>query len=103
MPCSSNSGQGLAELPPGARVGTSSLRRQCQLKSSRPDLEVADLRGNVNTRIRKLQEGEYDAIILACAGLERLGMDELITETPEPSHMVACGNPGHHRGTVPQR
>ena len=70
-----------AELPAGASVGTSSLRRQCQLKAARPDLEVRDLRGNVNTRIRKLQEGDYDAIILACAGLERLGLDHLITET----------------------
>jgi len=90
----SNSGQGLAELPPGARVGTSSLRRQCQLKSSRPDLEVADLRGNVNTRIRKLQEGEYDAIILACAGLERLGMDELITETLSPPTWLPAATQG---------
>ena len=74
-------GQVFSELPPGASVGTSSLRRQCQLKAARPDLQVRDLRGNVNTRIRKLQEGEYDAIILACAGLERLGLDYLITET----------------------
>jgi hydroxymethylbilane synthase len=80
----SNSGQGVAELPAGSLVGTSSLRRQCQLKSMRPDLQVADLRGNVNTRIRKLQDGEYDAIILACAGLERLGLDQLVTETLRP-------------------
>jgi hydroxymethylbilane synthase len=77
----SRNGQKFSELPAGACVGTSSLRRQCQLKSARPDLVVRDLRGNVNTRIRKLQEGEYDAIILACAGLERLGLDHLITET----------------------
>jgi len=76
----SRKGQGLDSLPRGSRVGTSSLRRQCQLRAMRPDLEVADLRGNVNTRVRKLQEGQYDAIILACAGLERLGMDGLITE-----------------------
>jgi len=76
----SRKGQGLDSLPRGSRVGTSSLRRQCQLRALRPDLEVADLRGNVNTRVRKLQEGQYDAIILACAGLERLGMDGLITE-----------------------
>jgi hydroxymethylbilane synthase len=77
----SRRGQKFSELPAGACVGTSSLRRQCQLKSARPDLVVRDLRGNVNTRIRKLQDGEYDAIILACAGLERLGLDHLITET----------------------
>jgi len=71
----------LAELPAGARIGSSSLRRQCQLLAARPDLQVRDLRGNVNTRIRKLQEGEYEAIILACAGLERLGFEGLITET----------------------
>jgi len=63
----------LAELPRGARVGTSSLRRQAQLRALRPDLELADLRGNVNTRLAKLDAGDYDAIILACAGLERLG------------------------------
>ena len=60
-------------LPHGARVGTSSLRRQAQLKASRPDLVVYPLRGNVDTRVRKLEEGEYDAIILAAAGLNRLG------------------------------
>ncbi len=77
----SREGRKFAELPAGACVGTSSLRRQCQLKALRPDLVVRDLRGNVNTRISKLQEGQYDAIILACAGLERLGLDHLITET----------------------
>ncbi len=65
-------------LPPGARVGTSSLRRQCQLRVLRPDLRVLDLRGNVNTRLRKLDEDEYDAIVLASAGLLRLGMKERI-------------------------
>lgn len=74
-------GEKLADLPAGSRIGTSSLRRQCQLKALRPDLQVVDLRGNVNTRIRKLQEGQYEAIILACAGLERLGLDQLISET----------------------
>lgn len=77
----SGSAHKLAELPAGARIGSSSLRRQCQLLAARPDLQVRDLRGNVNTRIRKLQEGEYEAIILACAGLERLGFEGLITET----------------------
>jgi hydroxymethylbilane synthase len=62
-------------LPPGARVGTSSLRRQAQLRARRPDLQLIDLRGNVNTRLAKLDAGEYDAILLACAGLQRLGFD----------------------------
>jgi hydroxymethylbilane synthase len=64
----------LDELPRGARVGTSSLRRQAQLRALRPDLELRDLRGNVNTRLAKLDAGDYDAIILACAGIERLGL-----------------------------
>jgi hydroxymethylbilane synthase len=63
----------LDELPEGACVGTSSLRRQCQLAARRPDLRIEPLRGNVNTRLRKLDEGDYDAIILAAAGLKRLG------------------------------
>ena len=68
----------LDELPRGARVGTSSLRRQAQLRALRPDLELLDLRGNVNTRLGKLDAGEYDAIVLACAGLDRLGLGERI-------------------------
>jgi hydroxymethylbilane synthase len=68
------------ELPQGARVGTSSLRRQAQLKAVRPDLEIHPLRGNVDTRLRKLEQGEYDAIILASAGLKRLGKTELIKQ-----------------------
>jgi hydroxymethylbilane synthase len=67
-------------LPQGARVGTSSLRRQAQLKAIRPDLEMHPLRGNVDTRLRKLEQGEYDAIILASAGLKRLGKTELIKQ-----------------------
>ncbi len=66
----------LDELPRGAKVGTSSLRRQCQLKAVRPDLEIFPLRGNVDTRLRKLETGEYDAIILAAAGVKRLGLDK---------------------------
>ena len=66
-------------LPQGARVGTSSLRRQSQLKDVRPDLEIGALRGNVETRLRKLDEGQYDAIILAAAGLIRLGLERRIT------------------------
>lgn len=69
----------LADLPNGARVGTSSLRRQAQLRAVRGDLQLLDLRGNVNTRLAKLDEGHYDAIILACAGVERLGMAHRIT------------------------
>ncbi len=77
----SRDGQLLADLPAGSRIGTSSLRRKSQLLALRPDLEVADLRGNVDTRLRKLDEGQYDAIILACAGLQRLGLGDRITET----------------------
>jgi hydroxymethylbilane synthase len=68
------------ELPQGGRVGTSSLRRQAQLKAVRPDLNIHPLRGNVDTRLRKLEQGEYDAIILASAGLKRLGKTELIKQ-----------------------
>ncbi len=67
-------------LPQGARVGTSSLRRQAQLKAIRPDLDIHPLRGNVDTRLRKLEQGEYDAIVLASAGLKRLGKMELVQE-----------------------
>ena len=75
----SNTYKTFDELPKGARVGTSSLRRQCQLVQGRPDLQILPLRGNVNTRLRKLDEGEYDAIILAAAGLKRLGFHDRIT------------------------
>jgi len=74
----SNHHAGLDELPRGARVGTSSLRRQAQLRARRPDLQLVDLRGNVNTRLAKLDAGDYDAIVLACAGLQRLGFDSRI-------------------------
>ena len=70
----SNDYADLAALPQGARVGTSSLRRQAQLRALRPDLVLRDLRGNVGTRLGKLDGGDYDAIVLACAGLERLGL-----------------------------
>jgi hydroxymethylbilane synthase len=72
------------ELPQGARVGTSSLRRQAQLRALRPDLQLIDLRGNVNTRIAKLDAGDYDAIILACAGIERLGLGKRISARLAP-------------------
>lgn len=74
----SNNYASVDDLPQGARVGTSSLRRECQLRSARPDLQILTLRGNVNTRLAKLDAGEYDAIILASAGLKRLKMDARI-------------------------
>ncbi|GAB4214440.1 MAG: hydroxymethylbilane synthase [Roseiflexaceae bacterium] len=81
-------GHTLADLPAGARVGTSSLRRACQLRHLRPDLEIVDLRGNVDTRLRKLHEGQYDAIVLAAAGLRRLGLAEHVTEWLAPEVML---------------
>jgi hydroxymethylbilane synthase len=73
------SARDVASLPTGARIGTSSLRRVCQLKARRPDLEIVPLRGNVDTRVRKVDAGELDAIVLACAGLNRLGHGARIT------------------------
>ena len=72
--------ESIDQLPQGARVGTSSLRRQAQLKALRPDLKIFPLRGNVDTRLRKLEAGEYDAVILAAAGLNRLGKTELVKQ-----------------------
>ena len=83
----SNRFSSFEELPKGARVGTSSLRRRAQLLCARPDLEMLDLRGNVNTRLRKLDEGEYDAIVLAVAGLKRLGFADRIRQVL-PREMV---------------
>jgi hydroxymethylbilane synthase len=71
----------LANLKPGARVGTSSLRRQAQLRRHRPDLDLRDLRGNVDTRLRKVDSGEYDAVVVAKAGMDRLGWSQKIAET----------------------
>jgi len=76
----SRDGSGLRELPEGARVGTSSLRRQVQIKRLRRDLEVDVLRGNVDTRVRKLKEGNYEAIVLAYAGVKRMGYEEEVSE-----------------------
>lgn len=76
----SNRYKSLAELPANARIGTSSLRRQCQIKAQFPNAEILSLRGNVNTRLAKLDADEYDAIILASAGLKRLGLGERITK-----------------------
>lgn len=84
----SASGRTLSRLPLGAVVGTSSLRRQGQLLHARPDLAVRPIRGNVDTRLRKMQEGQYDAVIVAAAGLERLGMAERITERLDPHMML---------------
>jgi hydroxymethylbilane synthase len=82
----------LANLRKGARVGTSSLRRQAQVRHHWPDLDVRELRGNVDTRLRKVESGEYDAIILAKAGLDRLGWSQRITETLDPeAFMPAVG------------
>jgi hydroxymethylbilane synthase len=86
--------QSIQVLPQGARVGTSSLRRQAQLKSARPDLVIHPLRGNVDTRVRKLEEGEYDAIILAAAGLTRLGKTQWIREVLSESFMCPAAGQG---------
>ena len=81
-------------LPAGSVVGTSSLRRECQLRSRRPDLQVKFLRGNVNTRLRKLDEGEYDAVILASAGLIRLGFGARIAQSIAVSESLPAGGQG---------
>ncbi len=90
----SNSFTAIDELPQGAVVGTSSLRRQCQLRAARPDLVIRDLRGNVNTRLAKLDAGEYDAIILAAAGLKRLEMAHRITAFIEPEQSLPANGQG---------
>jgi len=84
----SNTYSSLEDLPQGAIVGTSSMRRQCQLRELRPDFVIKDLRGNVNTRLKKLDEGEYAAIILASAGLKRLEFDSRITAFLEPEQSL---------------
>lgn len=92
----SNIYQQLADLPQGAVVGTSSLRRQCQIKAMRPDLQIKDLRGNVNTRLAKLDAGDFDAIILASAGLIRLGFEARIASFLE----VGTSLPANGQGAV---
>jgi hydroxymethylbilane synthase len=92
----SNTYQQLADLPQGAVVGTSSLRRQCQIKAMRPDLQIKDLRGNVNTRLAKLDAGEFDAIILASAGLIRLGFEARIASFLD----VGTSLPANGQGAV---
>jgi hydroxymethylbilane synthase len=89
QPCTS-----LTALPNGSVVGTSSPRRLSQLKHLRPDVEVRDLRGNVDTRLRKLDEGQYDAIILACAGLRRLGLEQRISAAIAPDQMIPAVGQG---------
>ena len=84
----------LADLPKGALVGSSSLRRQAQLKMLRPDLDIQPLRGNVNTRLAKLQGGEYDAIILAAAGLERLELAHHISQQVQPEELLPAAAQG---------
>ncbi|MFK7828233.1 MAG: hydroxymethylbilane synthase [Congregibacter sp.] len=90
----SNRFASLDDLPQGSVVGTSSLRRECQLRAGRPDLQVRFLRGNVNTRLRKLDEGEYDAIILACAGLIRLEMADRIRARMPITQSLPAGGQG---------
>ncbi len=90
----SNRYASLADLPQGAVVGTSSLRRVVLLRSLRPDLKIEPLRGNLDTRLRKLDEGQYDAIVLAAAGLKRLGLGERIRATFEPTDMLPAAGQG---------
>jgi len=90
----SNTYNSIEELPQGAVVGTSSLRRSCQLQMHRPDLVIKNLRGNVNTRLRKLDEGEYDAIILATAGLVRLEMADRIKTRISDTFSLPAGGQG---------
>ncbi|MDG0798293.1 hydroxymethylbilane synthase [Pectobacterium punjabense] len=90
----SNHYDSLDQLPEGSCVGTSSLRRQCQLRARRPDLVIRDLRGNVGTRLSKLDNGEYDAIILAVAGLKRLGLEERIRSALSPEESLPAVGQG---------
>ncbi len=87
-------GEQLADLAQGALIGSSSLRRQAQLKMMRPDLRIEPLRGNVNTRLAKLDNGDYDAIILAAAGLQRLGFDERVSQQFLPEQMLPAAAQG---------
>ncbi|MEF2524011.1 hydroxymethylbilane synthase [Vibrio mimicus] len=90
----SNTYAKIDDLPSGAVVGTCSLRRQCQLKAARPDLVIKELRGNVGTRLSKLDAGEYDAIILAAAGLKRLGLESRIRNFIEPEQSLPAVGQG---------
>ena len=90
----SNKYKKLADLPQGAKIGTSSLRRRAQLAILRPDLVIEDLRGNLDTRLRKLDEGQYDAIILAAAGLNRLKLSDRISALFDPAEMLPAVGQG---------
>jgi hydroxymethylbilane synthase len=90
----SNSAASFSDLPSGAKLGSSSLRRRLQLKEKRPDLDYLDVRGNVETRLRKLDDGEYDAIILAVAGLKRLGLSHRITHPIDPVTSIPAAGQG---------
>jgi hydroxymethylbilane synthase len=87
-------GMTLAALPQGARVGTGSLRRRAQLLHLRPDLVMLDIRGNVDSRLRKLDEGQFDAIVLAVAGLRRLGFEDRVTELLRPPRVLPAAGQG---------
>jgi hydroxymethylbilane synthase len=89
-----NRATGLMGLPAGSLIGTGSVRRQAQILALRPDLRVSDLRGNIDTRLNKLQDGVYDAIILACAGLNRLGYQDRITTPLEFGDMLPAPGQG---------
>jgi hydroxymethylbilane synthase len=89
-----NHAKSVLELPIGSRVGTGSVRRQAQLLALRPDLQIMDIRGNVDTRLKKLQEGTYDAIILACAGLRRLGLQHRISSAFDYEQMLPAPGQG---------
>lgn len=90
----SNRYRSLAELPPGARVGTSSLRRESQIRARYPALRVEPLRGNVTTRLRRLDEGQFEAIVLAAAGLKRLGLEDRITMLLTPDESLPAAGQG---------
>ncbi|SNY78245.1 hydroxymethylbilane synthase [Enterobacter sp. CC120223-11] len=90
----SNHFDSIDALPPGSVVGTSSLRRQCQLAAERPDLQIRSLRGNVGTRLSKLDNGDYDAIILAVAGLKRLGLEDRIRQALSPEQSLPAVGQG---------
>jgi hydroxymethylbilane synthase len=90
----SGDGRGLDALPEGARIGSASLRRQAQLRARRPDLRVNPIRGNVGTRLGKLDAGEYDALVLASAGLHRLGLESRITEYLDVARSVPAAGQG---------
>ena len=86
--------KGFDELPPGARIATGSLRRQAQIRHHRPDLELVDIRGNVDTRLRKLRDTDLDGLVMAQAGLERLGLAHAITEVLDPEWMLPAVGQG---------